>query len=120
MPTHPRNPDDFPHFDPRDERFLEGLRNLIEFKVERQHFEENRFETHHVYSRSMIDAVEFASSELEGDGWFIESITRVWDEQFFANLSGYDSSDNATEETFWEIVRGIGPGNGSSHSPHPD
>lgn len=88
MSPAPASPGDTPHFDPRSEKFLESLRNLVEFEVVRQHFDENRIEILHVYSRSMIDALEHATAQLEGDGWYIESITRIWDEQFFANLTG--------------------------------
>ena len=93
MPPAPASPGDTPRFDPRSEQFLESLRNLLEFEVVRQHFDENRIEIHHVYSRSMIDALEHATAQLEGGGWYVESITRIWDEQFFANLPGNQSPE---------------------------
>ena len=95
MSPTPASPGDTPRFDPRSEQFLESLRNLLDFRVVRQQFDENRIEIHHVYSRSMIDALEHATTQLEGDGWYVESITRIWDEQFFANLPG--ASDSIVE-----------------------
>jgi len=97
MSPAPASPGDTPRFDPRSEKFLESLRNLLEFEVVRQHFDENRIEIHHVYSRSMIDALERATAQLEGGGWYVESITRIWDERFFANLAG--TSDSIVEST---------------------
>lgn len=108
MSPAPASPGDTPHFDPRSEKFLESLRNLLEFEVVRQHFDENRIEIHHVYSRSMIDALEHATAQLEGGGWYVESITRIWDERFFANLSGAsESTDTDSEHDFWQIVQGF-------------
>ena len=95
MSPAPASPGDTPRFDPRSEKFLESLRNLLEFRVVRQQFDENRIEIHHVYSSSMIDALEHATAQLEGGGWYVESITRIWDEQFFANLPG--ASDSIVE-----------------------
>jgi hypothetical protein len=93
MSPTPNHRDDNHRFDPRSEAFLASLRNLIEFKVTRQNFDENRFEVCSVYSRSMIDALEYAATELEGSGWHLESITRVWDDHFFASLSGNKEKD---------------------------
>lgn len=92
MSPAPESPDNH-RFDPRSEKFLESLRNLLEFEVVRQHFDENRIEVHHIYSRSMIEALEHATEQLEGGGWYVESITRVWDERFFANLPGNQTSN---------------------------
>ncbi|MBM3967966.1 MAG: hypothetical protein FJ308_23365 [Planctomycetes bacterium] len=88
MSPTPRHNDENHRFDPRSEAFLASLRNLIEFKVTRQNFNENRFEVCSVFSRIMVDALEYAASELEGDGWYLESITRIWDDRFFAILAG--------------------------------
>ena len=98
MSPTPNHRDDNQRFDPRSEAFLASLRNLIEFKVTRQNFDENRFEVCSVYSRSMIDALEYAASELEGNGWHLESITRVWDDRFFAILSGDIIEDDRDED----------------------
>ena len=110
MSPAPASPGDTPRFDPRSEKFLESLRNLLEFRVVRQQFDENRIEIHHVYSRSMIDALEHATAQLEGDGWYVESITRIWDERFFANLAGTgDSIVESTDEDdgFMTMMRDI-------------
>jgi hypothetical protein len=81
MTPAPASPDDTPRFDPRSEKFLESLRNLIEFKVRRENFDENSVEIHRLFSRSMIDALEFATHELQKDGWYVMSITRIWSHQ---------------------------------------
>lgn len=106
MSPTPNHRDDNHRFDPRSEAFLASLRNLIEFKITRQNFDENQFEVCSVYSRSMIDALEYAASELEGSGWHLESITRVWDERFFARLDEDESiaSQSGRDSDFLSIV----------------
>jgi|GEM_PF-4327465 len=106
MSPTPRHNDENHRFDPRSEAFLASLRNLIEFKVNRQNFNENRFEVCSVFSRSMVDALDYAASELEGDGWHLESITRVWDDRFFESLEHHDlkSSRGDLDDNFMSIV----------------
>ena len=109
MSPTPNHRDDNHRFDPRSEVFLASLRNLIEFKVTRQNFDENRFEVCSIYSRSMIEALEYAASELEGSGWHLESITRVWDERFFASLNECDHEipKNALDDGFISIMQNL-------------
>jgi len=81
---------------------------LIEFKVRRENFDQNSVEIHQLFSRSMTDALDFAVNELEGDGWYIISITRICDDIFFASLpdnSSTNGSDVSVTETFVAIMR---------------
>lgn len=106
MSPTPENEDRNSNFDPRSETFLESLRKLIEFKVRRENFDENSVEIHRLFSRSMIDALEFATHELEGEGWHVMSITRIWDDDSSTRLSG-DQIVTESEDDFWQIVQGI-------------
>ena len=120
MSPAPASPGDTPRFDPRSEKFLESLRNLLEFRVVRQQFDENRIEIHHVYSRSMIEALEHATAQLEGGGWYVESITRIWDGTFFENLPGSNVLKDSTESDFWDIVHQGGLEEVDGESPEFD
>lgn len=112
MPPAPASPGDTPRFDPRSEKFLESLRNLIEFKVRRENFDENIVEIHHLFSRSMIDALEFATHELEGEGWYVISITRIWDTDFIESpaegQNTQQSTDKHIDQLFFQIVDHFG------------
>jgi len=116
----PESNDESPRFDPRSEKFLESFRNLIEFKVRRENFDQNRVETHQLFSRSMTDAVDFAVNELEGDGWYIISITRICDDTFFASLPGTQTSEATEDDPFWEIVNDLITSDSATKSPDPE
>jgi hypothetical protein len=100
----PESNDESPRFDPRSEKFLDSFRNLIEYKVRRENFDQNSVEIHQLFSRSMTDALDFAINELEGDGWYIISITRICDDTFFATLPGNQASEATEDGVFWQIV----------------
>jgi len=103
--SHVPESSDTPGFDPRSEKFLESLRNLVEFKIRRQNFDQNQVEIQKIYSRSMADALDFATNELEGDGWYLESITRIWDERFFDELSNGSTPTGVDDDGFVTLMR---------------
>lgn len=116
----PESNDESPRFDPRSEKFLESLRNLIEFKVRRENFDQNSVEIHQLFSRSMTDALDFAINELEGDGWYIISITRICDDTFFATLPGNQASDATEDDPFWQIVDDLITSDSATEGPDPE
>lgn len=108
MSPAPDNHDSARRFDPRSEAFLESLRNLIEFKIRRENFDANSVEIHHLYSRSMVDALDCATNELEGDGWYIMSISRIWDEEPMTVTSQSDDTvEDSDIDGFVTMMRGI-------------
>ena len=73
-----------------------------------------------MWSINIGEAAFFANSEFEGDGWYVTSVERVFDEDFFNNLdptegvweSESDEDEDEEEEVdtdslFLEIMRNI-------------
>ena len=122
-----------PEFNLNSEKFYRSLDDLIAFKVRVENFNGNQYRIETMWSINIGEAAFFANSEFECDGWYVTSIERVFDEDFFSNLdptegiceSESDESDEddidvdvddhedevkVTEEvdtTFFEMMRNI-------------
>ena len=75
-----------PEFNLNSEKFYRSLDNLIAFKVRVENFNGNQYRIETMWSINIGEAAFFANSEFEGDGWYVTSVERVFDEDFFNNL----------------------------------
>lgn len=86
------------------ESLRESLKNLVEFKICIQNFDENLVCYHTIFSVDIGEALGFAIHHLQTTDWHIESVTRVWDQAFFDSLPGNLRAKAQLDETFWAIV----------------
>ena len=109
-----------PEFNLNSEKFYRSLDDLIAFKVRVENFNGNQYRIETMWSISIGEAAFFVNSEFECDGWYVTSVERVFDEDFFNNLdptegvweSESDEEDDEEEEVdtdslFLEIMRNI-------------
>ena len=112
-----------PEFNLNSEKFYRSLDDLIAFKVGTENFNGNAFRSHTMWSINIGEAAHFAHTEFECDGWYVTSVERVFDEEFFNNLdpteglvdeTDDDKEEDAEEEEdvdidtlFFEIMRNI-------------
>jgi hypothetical protein len=115
-----------PEFNLNSEKFYRSLDDLIAFKVRVENFNGNQYRVETMWSINIGEAAFFANSEFEGDGWYVTSVERVFDEDFFKNIdptegleveaeSDEDEDDedeveedeDDTEAVFFEIMRNI-------------
>ena len=75
-----------PEFNLNSEKFYRSLDDLIAFKVRVENFNGNQYRIETMWSINIGEAAYFANSEFEGDGWYVTSVERVFDEDFFSNL----------------------------------
>ena len=75
-----------PEFNLNSEKFYRSLDDLIAFKVRVENFNGNQYRIETMWSINIGEAAFFANSEFEGDGWYVTSVERVFDEDFFNNL----------------------------------
>jgi broad specificity polyphosphatase/5'/3'-nucleotidase SurE len=75
-----------PEFNLNSEKFYRSLDDLIAFKVRVENFNNNAFRSHTMWSINIGEAAHFAHTEFESDGWYVTSVERVFDEDFFNNL----------------------------------
>ena len=75
-----------PEFNLNSEKFYRSLDDLIAFKVRVENFNGNQFRIETMWSINIGEAAFFANSEFEGEGWYVTSVERVFDEDFFNNL----------------------------------
>ena len=75
-----------PEFNLNSEKFYRSLDDLIAFKVRTENFNGNQYRIETMWSINIGEAAFFANSEFEGDGWYVTSVERVFDEDFFNNL----------------------------------
>ena len=75
-----------PEFNLNSEKFYRSLDDLIAFKVRVENFNGNQYRIETMWSITIGEAAFFANSEFEGDGWYVTSVERVFDEDFFNNL----------------------------------
>ena len=75
-----------PEFNLNSEKFYRSLDDLIAFKVSVENFNNNAFRSHTMWSINIGEAAHFAHTEFESDGWYVTSVERVFDEDFFNNL----------------------------------
>ena len=112
-----------PEFNLNSEKFYRSLDDLIAFKVRVENFNGNQYRIETMWSINIGEAAFFANSEFECDGWYVTSVERVFDEDFFNNLdpteglvdeTDDDEEEDAEEEEevdtdtlFFEIMRNI-------------
>ena len=75
-----------PEFNLNSEKFYRSLDDLIAFKVRVENFNGNQYRIETMWSINIGEAAFFANSEFECDGWYVTSVERVFDEDFFSNL----------------------------------
>jgi hypothetical protein len=107
-----------PEFELNSEKFYRSLDDLIAFKVSTENFNNNAFRSHTMWSINIGEAAHFAHTEFECDGWYVTSVERVFDEDFFNNLDPTeglegesdeeeDEEEVDTDSIFLEIMRNI-------------
>ena len=109
-----------PEFNLNSEKFYRSLDDLIAFKVRVENFNGNQYRIETMWSINIGEAAFFANSEFEVDGWYVTSVERVFDEDFFNNLDPTEGLQDKTDEEeeedaeevdtdslFFEIMRNI-------------
>jgi hypothetical protein len=105
-----------PEFNLNSEKFYKSLDDLIAFKVRVENFNGNQYRIETMWSINIGEAAFFANSEFEVDGWYVTSVERVFDEDFFKNIDPteglQDETDEEEEEVdtdslFFEMMRNI-------------
>jgi len=108
-----------PEFNLDSEKFYRSLDDLIAFKVRVENFNGNQYRIETMWSINIGEAAFFANSEFEVDGWYVTSVERVFDEDFFNNLDPTEGLQDETDEEeeveeeaetdslFLEIMRNI-------------
>lgn len=90
---------------PNFEHLFHNLGDLIEFEVMTENFNANMIRTYKMWSVSLAEAATTAFDDFERDGWYVSSITRVFDDEFFEGLSADETFE--IDATFFEMVRNI-------------
>ena len=113
------NPGSEPEFNLNSEKFYRSLDDLIAFKVRVENFNGNQYRIETMWSINIGEAAFFANSEFEVDGWYVTSVERVFDEDFFKNIDPTEGLQDETDEEeeveeeadtdslFLEIMRNI-------------
>ena len=117
-----------PEFNLNSEKFYRSLDDLIAFKVRVENFNGNQYRIETMWSINIGEAAFFANSEFEGDGWYVTSVERVFDEDFFKNIDPtegleveaesdededeveedeVEEDEDDSEAVFFEIMRNI-------------
>jgi hypothetical protein len=108
-----------PEFNLNSEKFYRSLDDLIAFKVRVENFNGNQYRIETMWSINIGEAAFFANSEFEVDGWYVTSVERVFDEDFFKNIDPTEGLQDETDEEeeveeeadtdslFLEIMRNI-------------
>ena len=117
-----------PEFNLNSEKYYKSLDNLIAFKVRTENFNGNQYRIGMMWSINIGEAAHFAHTEFECDGWYVISVERVFDDEFFKNIDPTegleveaepdededdedeveeDEDEDDTEAVFFEIMRNI-------------
>jgi hypothetical protein len=87
-----------PEFNLNSEKFYRSLDDLIAFKVRVENFNGNQYRIETMWSINIGEAAFFANSEFEVDGWYVTSVERVFDEDFFKNIDPTEGLEDETDE----------------------
>jgi hypothetical protein len=87
-----------PEFNLNSEKFYRSLDDLIAFKVRVENFNGNQYRIETMWSINIGEAAFFANSEFECDGWYVTSVERVFDEDFFNNLDPTEGLEDETDD----------------------
>ena len=108
-----------PEFNLNSEKFYRSIDELIAFNVHTENFNGNQCRTGMMWSINIGEAAFFANSEFEVDGWYVTSVERVFDQDFFKNIDPTEGLQDETDEEeeveeeadtdslFLEIMRNI-------------
>ena len=110
-----------PEFNLNSEKFYRSLDDLIAFKVRVENFNGNQYRIETMWSINIGEAAHFAHTEFECDGWYVTSVERVFDDEFFKNIDPTegleeeidedeveeDAEEVDTDSLFFEIMRNI-------------
>ena len=119
-----------PEFNLNSEKYYKSLDNLIAFKVRTENFNGNQYRIGMMWSINIGESAHFAHTEFECDGWYVTSVERVFDDEFFKNIDptegleveaesdededdedeveeDEDEDEDDTEAVFFEIMRNI-------------
>ena len=87
-----------PEFNLNSEKFYRSLDDLIAFKVRVENFNGNQYRIETMWSINIGEAAFFANSEFESDGWYVTSVERVFDDEFFKNIDPTEGLADETDE----------------------
>ena len=87
-----------PEFNLNSEKFYRSLDDLIAFKVRVENFNGNQYRIETMWSINIGEAAFFANSEFECDGWYVTSVERVFDDEFFKNIDPTEGLEDKTDE----------------------
>jgi len=87
-----------PEFNLNSEKFYRSLDDLIAFKVRVENFNGNQYRIETMWSINIGEAAFFANSEFEVDGWYVTSVERVFDDEFFKNIDPTEGLEEEIDE----------------------
>jgi hypothetical protein len=87
-----------PEFNLNGEKFYKSLDDLIAFKVRTENFNGNQYRIGMMWSINIGEAAHFAHTEFECDGWYVTSVERVFDDEFFKNIDPTEGLADETDE----------------------
>jgi hypothetical protein len=87
-----------PEFNLNSEKFYRSLDDLIAFKVRVENFNGNQYRIETMWSINIGEAAFFANSEFECDGWYVTSVERVFDDEFFKNIDPTEGLEEEIDE----------------------
>jgi hypothetical protein len=102
MSPTPEHHDETPRFDPRSERFLESLRNLLEFEIQLCNTKEWVYRTETLFSTDIVEAADYAHRYIAKDEWVVIEVRRLID-----NEPEFDIPFPDDYEEFMENMRRI-------------
>jgi len=87
-----------PEFNLNSEKYYKSLDNLIAFKVRTENFNGNQYRIGMMWSINIGEAAHFAHTEFECDGWYVTSVERVFDDEFFKNIDPTEGLEEEIDE----------------------
>ena len=77
MSPTPAHNEETPRFDPRSERFLESLRNLLEFEVELCDTRNWVYRYESLFSTDIVEAADYAHHYIATGDWIVTQVRRT-------------------------------------------
>ena len=96
-----------PEFNLNSEKYYRSLDDLIAFKVRTENFNGNQFRIGMMWSINIGEAAHFAHTEFECDGWYVTSVERVFDDEFFNNIDPTEGLEVEAESDDDEVEDNI-------------
>ena len=93
MSPTPEQHDETPHFDPRSEKFLASLRNLLEFEIELCDTSRWVYRYESLFSINIVEAAAFADRHIASGDWIVTQVRRTIEREDDLNIPIPDDHD---------------------------